>query len=509
MTTYLSDFRGVSKSVVSGVVAGTTTLDSLLTDVYRKAVYNIVVEDDITGEMYTTSLSMVDDSTGIIVTEFDNVGNLVVSFDTDGYLDFPSTMNLNMTLPVGFSGSYSFERQLFIKKSSYVYVAPTLNIGLLHTLDNPNAYDTADNDSFGRSVSISDTYSIVGAPNEDDAGGLDSGKSYIYNTVTGELLWTLDNPNAYDTSASDTFGSAVSISDTYCAVSASTEDDAGGLSSGKVYIFTNATGELLHTLDNPNAYGTSAGDNFGKSVAITDSYCIVGAHNEDDDSGSNSGKAYIYNTVTGALLHTLDDPNLDGFGGDLFGISVDLTDTYCVVGAQSERLEGITSGIAYIFNTVTGDLLHTLENPTVYGTVGADLFGVSVAITDSYCIVGAGGEDSATADDVGAAYIFNTVTGDLLHTLTNPTPFEWDGMGYYVDINDSFSYVNSWNRSFIFSNTTGELLDTIEDPLSSSDGFGSIVSMSDSYCITSTTYYDGDGETTPDTGIAFIFGLST
>ena len=37
-------------------------------------------------------------------------------------------------------------------------------------------------------------------------------------------------------------------------------------------------GALLHTLDNPNAYGTSAGDQFGSSVAISGNSAIVGAH---------------------------------------------------------------------------------------------------------------------------------------------------------------------------------------------------------------------------------------
>ena len=72
-----------------------------------------------------------------------------------------------------------------------------------HTLDNPNAYSTSADDRFGYSVSICDNYAIVGAYGEDDAGGTSSGKAYIFNPSTGALLHTLDNPNAYDTSAAD------------------------------------------------------------------------------------------------------------------------------------------------------------------------------------------------------------------------------------------------------------------------------------------------------------------
>jgi outer membrane protein assembly factor BamB len=184
---------------------------------------------------------------------------------------------------------------------------------------------------------------------------LDSGKAYIYDNATGALLWTLDNPNAYDTSAVDYFGISVSISDTYSIVGAYQEGDAGGLGSGKAYIYDNATGALLWTLDNPNAYGTSADDQFGYSVSISDSYAIVGAYREDSIDGTNSGKAYIFDNATGALLHTLDNPNAyDTTAGDRFGYSVGISNTHAIVGAYSESDDGGTySGKTYIYKIDT------------------------------------------------------------------------------------------------------------------------------------------------------------
>jgi len=165
---------------------------------------------------------------------------------------------------------------------------------LLHTLDNPNAYGTSGGDSFGGSVAINESYAIVGAIGEGDAGGTSSGKAYIFNPATGVLLHILDNPNAYGTSASDYFGNSVSITDSYAIVGASYESDAGGDYSGKAYIFDPATGALLHTLDNPNAYDTSFFDLFGNSTGISESYAIVGASYESDANGTYSGKAYIF-----------------------------------------------------------------------------------------------------------------------------------------------------------------------------------------------------------------------
>ena len=50
----------------------------------------------------------------------------------------------------------------------------------------------------------------------------------------------------------------------------------------------------IQTYNNPNAYGTSADDYFGFSVAISGNRVVVGAYGEDDAGGTDSGKAYIY-----------------------------------------------------------------------------------------------------------------------------------------------------------------------------------------------------------------------
>ena len=374
-------------------------------------------------------------------------------------------------ISVASSGTYSIvsaseEDDAGGSTSGKAYIFDNATGALLHTLDNPNPYGTSQSDQFGCSVGITDTYAIVGAKQEDDVGGTgtDSGKAYIYNTVTGALLHTLDNPTAYGTSQNDQFGYSVSISDTYAIVGAKQEDDVGGSTSGKAYIFNIVTGALLHTLDNPNAYGTSAGDQFGGNVAITDTYAIVGAYQEDDYDGtfwSQSGKAYIFDNATGVLLHTLDNPNAYGTGEvDRFGYSVSITDTYAIVGAYDEDdAGGNSSGKAYIFNTVTGALLHTLNNPNAYSTSGGDYFGSSVAITDTYAIVGASGEDDAGGTLSGKAYIFNTATGALLYTLDNPNPYgtsQNDFFGFSVAITDNYAIVSAYVEDDAGGNSSGK-----------------------------------------------------
>ena len=330
-----------------------------------------------------------------------------------------------------------------------VIIPPTVTATLRKTLDNPNAYSTSQSDYFGRSVSISGNYAIIGAVNEEDAdGGFNSGKAYIFDVTTGNLLHTLDNPNAFSTSSSDYFGASVSISGNYAIVSAHYEDDAGGTNSGKAYIFDVTTGNLLHTLDNPNPYSTSLHDNFGISVSIDGNYAIVGAWYEDDASVINSGKAYIFDVTTGNLLHTLDDPNpYSTSTNDNFGQSVSIDGNYAIVGAYREGdASGTDSGKAYIFDVTTGNLLYTLANPNAFSTSASDYFGTSVSISGNYAIVGASSEDDANGDGSGKAYIFDVTTGTLVATIDNPNAFSTsagDYFGNFVSISGNYAIVSA------------------------------------------------------------------
>ena len=276
-------------------------------------------------------------------------------------------------------------------------------------LNNPNAYGTSDYDYFGQSVAISGNRVVVGAYCEGDAGGTYSGKAYIFDATTGSLLHTLHNPNAYGTSDNDYFGTSVAISGNLAVVGAYCEGDAGGTYSGKAYIFDATTGSLLHTLSNPNAYGTSADDIFGFSVAISGNYAIIGASGEGDADGTYSGKAYIFDATTGSLLRTLDNPNAYGTSAsDNFGQSVAISGNLAIVGAYCEGDAGGTySGKAYIFDATTGSLLRTLNNPNSYSTSDYDYFGQSVAISGTNVIVGAYGEGDASGPDAGKVYLYN------------------------------------------------------------------------------------------------------
>jgi hypothetical protein len=383
-------------------------------------------------------------------------------------------------------------------------VTPSEN--LAYTIDNPNAYPS-DADIFGYAVDASASYFIVGAHQEDDAGGVESGKAYVFSVATGSLLYTLDNPNPFGTSLADRFGYSVGITESYAIVGAYLEDGSGTSDEGKAYIYSTTTGGLLHTLNNPNP---SSNDRFGWSVSISESYAIVGAYGE----AGFAGKAYIYDTATGTLLHTLTNPNADPTAGnDTFGISVSITDTHAIVGANNEDDGALTTtGKAYIFSSVTGSLLYTLNNPTPSTN---DSFGWSVSVSDSYAAVG------AYLDTInGYTYIYDLSTGSLLHSLGSPFNSGAFGaqFGYSVSITDDYTVVGApkngvvaqdSGRAYIYDTATGVLLHTLENPnafgTSGFDLFGYSVAISDT-CIVVGAYFEDDALPGNNSGKAYVFG---
>jgi hypothetical protein len=370
--------------------------------------------------------------------------------------------------------------------NAYIYNVTTG--ALVYTLNNPNTFGGALFDYFGRSVAISGSYAIVGAYGE-DAVGANSGRAYIYNVTTGTLVHTLTDPNPYGTGNSDNFGYSVDISGSYAIVGAYGEDASATLYQqvGKAYIYNVTTGALVYTLNNPNAYGIGRDDWFGYSVAISGSYAIVGAYLEDDTgtlvaaNSNDSGKAFIYNVTTGALVYTLNNPNPYGTtASDYFGYAVAISGSYAIVGAYLEDdAGGTSSGKAYIYNVTTGALVYTLDNPNTYGTSVSDRFGVSVAISESYAIVGAWGEGDAGGTSSGVAYVYELATGSLVYTITNPNAYGTsadDGFGFTVGVSnnrfivgahneDSGVGVSSSGRAYVFQTEQSIITNLLNTPL--------------------------------------------
>jgi hypothetical protein len=215
-----------------------------------------------------------------------------------------------------------------------VYVYRISTSSLLYTLSNPNGGTFAD--SYGQSVAIDGNLLAVGAPYDDTGGETDSGAVYIYNLTTETLEYSI-----FGTDINGWSGLKVSMNNGLLAVA----------SISKVKVYVASTGELLYTLDNPNPSGTVANDNFGSALSISGNYIVIGAYGETVDGANWSGNVYIYST-SGQLLQTFPNPNpVSGGSFDYFGYSIALTNNRLYAGAPSEDVDvSITdSGRVYAF----------------------------------------------------------------------------------------------------------------------------------------------------------------
>jgi len=263
-------------------------------------------------------------------------------------------------------------------------------VAYIYDLDGTNeikieASDGDVSDYFGISVDVSDTHIVVGAKWGDD-NGKDSGCAYLYDIDGTNEIKLVPSDGA----AGDIAGLSVGVSNTKVIVSASFND----VKSGAAYIYDlDGTNEIKLTSSDG-----ADGDNFGHSVAISDTKIVVGAYG-DDDNASTSGSAYIFDLDGTNEIKVLPS---DGEGGDYFGISVGISDTRIVVGAYGDDDGGSSSGSAYVFN------LDGSNEVKLIASDGADndRYGNNVDISDTKVIVGAYRND-ALAVYSGAAYVYD------------------------------------------------------------------------------------------------------
>ncbi len=150
----------------------------------------------------------------------------------------------------------------------------------------------------------------------------------------------------------------------------------------------------------------TAGDRFGRSVAISGDYAIVGAP-DDDDKGADSGSAYIFVRHGETWTRQARLTASDGLEGDRFGGSVAISGNYALVGASEghEAYRWDDRGSAYIF-VRDGDTWTQQVKLTASGVDAGDHFGSSVGISGVHAISGAPMDDDQGADS-GSVYVFD------------------------------------------------------------------------------------------------------
>ena len=274
------------------------------------------------------------------------------------------------------------------------------------------AADAADGDQFGYSVALDGGKALVGASSGDGNSG-DSGAVYLFNGIGGQ-----SKLSAGDGAPSDFFGSAVALENGTALVGARGDDDLGA-NSGSAYLINPLGNQTKRT-----AADGVQGDAFGFSVALDNGTSLIGAF-ADDDAGNGSGSASMIdaNGVQTKLTAS------DGAEGDQFGWSVALEGGTALIGARADDDLGTNSGSAYLFDAL-GNETKLLASDGLLG----DQFGFSVALSDRYAVIGSLLNDNVNGFDAGAVYVFDLLTGQEIAKLIAPDGKSSDRFGYSVAI---------------------------------------------------------------------------
>jgi hypothetical protein len=308
--------------------------------------------------------------------------------------------------------------------------------GLKHTLTpswgQPNGM-------FGQSVGIWDSNlggadsasrSVVGAPLYDDAGDVDAGHLAFFADGAINAQFNGEDPN-------EQLGFSVALEDTLALAGrpGRTVSSQPNVGSVNTYRF-NGTIWLTNTINLSAAGGGATNDQFGYTVDISGTLAAAGAPGARRDAltlppgapraGALTTLEYVspsFVVSTPELIARVDLPNTAV--DQNFGIALDMTDEWLVVGVRGDAVNGSTAGAAYVYRNVSGVWTPHSRLTPLYSSAGQS-FGQSVTIVGNQIIIGApgmGGFPVGTSNS-GAFYVYQW-SGSVwsqIAEITSPNP---------------------------------------------------------------------------------------
>ena len=372
---------------------------------------------------------------------------------------------------------------------------------LLQTFLNPRPGKNGRGSAFWVSCSVAAVGKniVVGFP-FDDTFGRDAGIALLFDISSGKLLRMFKSPKPV---VGANFGCSVAAVGDKLLISAYHESLPDGTKlAGAAYVFNSTTGELLHTLAKPSP---AAEDRFGNPVAVLGDNFLV-ACRWDDTGARDAGAVFMYDSSTGELVQAFRNPEPlpdQGFGTAIAAVGGNL-----LVGETKDSIKGPNAGAAYLFDGMTGTLLQTFYNPEPGRRNG---FGHAVAALGKNALI-VDKSFKPTRADGGVVYLFDTSTGDLLRRFCNPAPAIDDGFGQSVMatgdnvlVGANHATANGFNvgAAYLFDGKTGKLLHTFLNPTPAwNDHFGLTVATAGNNIVITAPFDDMAGL---DAGAVYLF----
>jgi hypothetical protein len=280
-------------------------------------------------------------------------------------------------------------------------------------------------------------------------------------------------------------------------------------------------------------------DYFGREVAISGDYAIIGSPFKDDDKiGKNTGAVYIFKSVSDEWVEIQKLVASDRAIDDNFGISVAIKGDYAFVGASQEDEDANGSnrqsnaGSVYVFKNIDGTWVE-MQKLVASDRSAGDYFGVSIALNNQFAIIGAYREDhdalgGNSLTESGSAYVFENVNGSWIEVqkLVASDRGKEDWFGTNISMSDEYVIISAYHEdededgantldlagsAYIFKYSNGTFAQEaklVASDREEGDYFGFAVSISGDYAIVSAYREDEDvnGQNTMSSaGSVYVF----
>ena len=318
-----------------------------------------------------------------------------------------------------------------------------------------NTPDPPQRDQYGHAVAIEGDIAVVSAYEQGGkkpvAGGPlgeGPGKVYVYKRE-GDKFAEMAQLKGEGIQNNDRFGYAVDISGNILIAGTPFHDEE----KGAVYIYT-LDGNKWQEQAKLQADDAGVKNRFGWDCAISENTIVVGAPLAAAPARL-SGAAYVFKRQGDAWVQVAKVTPDDGDGGDSFGISVDVSKSRIIVGANKDENEVKKrgSGSAYIFQGVGGVYTQEAKLTADEPQEGAG-FGLTVAIDVNRALVGAPSTDTKRGDDSGAAYAFLKVGADWVlqaRVIPEKGPDEAQGLTSGDNMGSAVALDGQFGRNFNFA----------------------------------------------------------
>ena len=253
---------------------------------------------------------------------------------------------------------------------------------------------TSGNGSFGLDIGTDGSTAVVGAHTKNQMRGA----AYVYSK-SGSTWSSPQTLLASDGANYDQFGTSTDVEGNTMVVGACV-DDHKAIDAGSVYVFMKSGSTWTET-QKLTANDALIYAHFGKSVDLDGDTLLVGANQDYNYTGS----AYVF-TRSGTVWSpqaklTAPDRTKD----DDFAYAVDLDGDTAIIGAAWDDDRGSASGSAYLYNR-SGATWSLLGKLTASDGDASDFYGEAVAMDGMNAAVGARGDEYTLGFNAGTLYAY-------------------------------------------------------------------------------------------------------